>query len=84
MLTEYIDKALRHAHYELMENGRFWGEIRPLQGVWADGDTLEQCRETLREVLEDWLLIGLRHGHPIPVIEGIDLNKKAEAGAVAD
>jgi predicted RNase H-like HicB family nuclease len=84
MLTEYIDRAMRHAHYELMENGHFWGEIPPLQGVWAEGTTLEECRETLREVLEDWLLIGLRHGHSIPVIEGIDLNRKAEAGTVAN
>ena len=84
MLTEYIEKAMRLAHYELMENGRCWGEIPPLQGVWAEGQTLEECRDALREVLEDWLLVGLRRGHRIPVVEGIDLNQKAEAGAVAD
>lgn len=84
MLTDYVEKALRQAHYEIMENGRYWGEIPALQGVWADGATLEQCRDTLREVLEDWLLVGLRRGHHIPVIEGIDLNQKAEASAVAD
>ncbi len=67
-----------------MENGKYWGEIPGLQGVWADADTLEQCREILREVLEDWIIIGLRHGHEIPVIEGIDLNKRSEAEAVAD
>jgi predicted RNase H-like HicB family nuclease len=84
MLTEYIERAMRHAHYELMENGRYWGEIPALQGVWAEAETLEQCRETLREVLEDWLLIGLRRGHSIPVVDGIDLNEKAEAQPVAD
>ncbi len=83
MLTDYVEKALRQAHYELMENGRFWGEIPPLKGVWAEGQTLEECRDTLREVLEDWLLIGLRRGHHIPVIEGLDLNQKAEAESVA-
>jgi predicted RNase H-like HicB family nuclease len=84
MLTEYVEKALRHAHYELMENGRFWGEIPPLQGVWAEGETLEGCRDALRDVLEDWLLVGLRRGHHIPVLGGIDLNEKAEASTVAD
>jgi len=84
MLIEYVEKAMAGAHYEIMENGRYWGEIPPLQGVWAEGATLEQCRQTLREVLEDWLLVGLRRGHHIPVIEGLDLNQKAEAGAVAD
>ena len=84
MLTEYVERALRQAHYEIMENGRYWGEIPPLKGVWAEGKSLEECRDALREVLEDWLLVGLRRGHRIPVIEGIDLNRKAEAGAVAD
>jgi predicted RNase H-like HicB family nuclease len=84
MLTEYIQSALNKAHYEIMENGKYWGEIPGLQGVWADADTLEQCREILREVLEDWIIVGLRHGHEIPVIEGIDLNKRSEAEAVAD
>jgi predicted RNase H-like HicB family nuclease len=81
MLTEYVGKAMRTAHYEIMENGRYWGEIPGLQGVWAEAETLEECRDTLREVLEDWLLVGLRKGHSIPVIEGIDLNQKAEAVA---
>ncbi len=84
MLTEYVRQAMRLAHYEIMENGRYWGEMPPLSGVWAEGTTLEQCRDTLREVLEDWLLVGLRRGHTIPVIEQIDLNQKAEAGTVAD
>ena len=83
MLTEYVVRAMRAAHYEIMENGRFWGEITALQGVWADGETLEECRETLREVLEDWLLVGLRRGDPIPVVDGIDLNRGPEAKAVA-
>ena len=79
MLTEYIGHAMGHAHYEIMENKRFWGEIPGLQGVWAEGETLEQCRETLREVLESWLLVGLRKGHTIPAVDGIDLNERAEA-----
>ena len=84
MLTSYIQSALRRAHYEMMENGRFWSEIPGLEGVWGEGETLEECRETLREVLEDWLIVGFRHGHVIPVLDGIDLNRRSEAGAVAD
>jgi predicted RNase H-like HicB family nuclease len=84
MLTEYINSAMRRAHYEIMEDRRFWGEIPGLRGVWSDGDTLEQCRETLREVLEDWILVGLRLNHKIPIIDGINLNKKAKSKIVAD
>lgn len=74
MLTEYIQAALKKAHYEIMEDGRYWGEIPGLQGVWADGDTLEECRETLREVLEDWLLVRLRERLRIPLLDGVDPN----------
>ena len=83
MLTDYITHAMKHAHYEIMENGRYWGEIPGLQGVWAEGTTLEECRETLGEVLEDWLIVGFRKRHHIPVVDGIDLNERAEAEPVA-
>jgi predicted RNase H-like HicB family nuclease len=44
-------------------------EIRLIQGVWANADTLEACREELREVLEEWIILGLKMGHHIPVIK---------------
>lgn len=73
MLTEYVAAALHHARYELMEDGNFFADVPELPGVWASASTLEACREELREVIEDWLLVGLRHGDPIPSIEGISL-----------
>ena len=62
MLTKYIRSAMRHAHYEIMENGRFWGDIPPCKGCWAEGATLEECRENLRGALECWILLGVEHG----------------------
>src|SRR3954467_1171301 len=76
MLTEFIEAAMRHARYEIMEDGRFWGDIPPCQGVWADGETLEETRRELRSVLESWLLITFRFGDPVPVIDGINLNAR--------
>ena len=76
MLTEYVAAALRHAHYELMEDGQFWAEVPELPGVWASAATLEACREELREVIEDWLVVGLRRGKAIPAIEGITLEPR--------
>ncbi len=75
MLTEYIQNAMRLAHYELMENGRFFGTISSCKGLYAEGKTLEQCREELQSTLEDWLLLGLQLGHNLPVIDGINLNR---------
>ena len=84
MLTEYIQKAMRQAKYELMENGRFFARIAGFEGLWAEGPTLEDCREELQSTLEDWLLLGLQLGHTLPVIEGIDLNRKEPAHAETD
>ena len=75
MLTEYIQAAMRRAHYELMENGRFFGSIAPCKGCWGEGATLEECREELRGTLEAWLLLGLRLGHKLPTFEGLNLNR---------
>ena len=77
MLTKYIQAAMRRAKYEFLdEDGLFYGEIPGFQGVWGDGKTLEECREVLQEVLEEWLVLGLQLGHPLPVVDGIELKLK--------
>jgi predicted RNase H-like HicB family nuclease len=74
MLTAYIQAAMRHATYEILEeNEGFYGEIPGLQGVLGSAPTLEGCREDLQAALEGWLLLGLRLGHTIPPVDGIDL-----------
>jgi predicted RNase H-like HicB family nuclease len=80
MLTAYINAALRKARYEILPDGEgYFGTIDALQGVWANADTLEACREELREVLEEWIVLGLRMGHVLPVVEDIDLNVREVA-----
>ena len=79
MLTEYIQAAMREAHYELMENGRFFGSIPDCEGAWGEGATLEGCREDLRGALESWIVVGLRLGHRLPVIAGIDFSKEVQS-----
>ena len=67
MLTAYINAAMRSAHYELLEDGEgYAGKIPKLQEVWANANTLEACRDELREVLEEWIILGLRMNHDIP------------------
>ncbi|OGG55958.1 MAG: hypothetical protein A3F84_00715 [Candidatus Handelsmanbacteria bacterium RIFCSPLOWO2_12_FULL_64_10] len=80
MLTAYINATMRKARYEILPDGEgYFGTIDGLQGVWANADTLEACREELREVLEEWIVLGLRMGHALPVMEGIDLNVREVA-----
>lgn len=81
MLSSYIAAALKKARYESLENGNVYAEIPELQGVWAEGRTVEECRNELIEVIEGWLFLKLHDGDPIPVIEGIDLNAKLPANA---
>jgi len=38
--------------------------------------TLKECEEELRGTLEDWVLLGLKLRHHLPVIGNIDLNKE--------
>ena len=83
MLREYLDAALESARYEILEDGRYYGQVPEMPGVWADADTLEACRRELAEVVEDWLLVKVRHGDPLPVIRGIDLNLRAKVDADA-
>jgi predicted RNase H-like HicB family nuclease len=68
VLSEYIQAAMQRAHHEIPEDGTFYGEIPGFQGVFANAETLEDCREQLREVLEGWIVLGLRLGSPMPVV----------------
>ena len=72
MLTDYISAAMRRAKYEILEdNEGFWGEIPGFQGVWANADTLEECRDELQSVLEGWIILGLQFNDPMPEVDGI-------------
>ena len=82
LLTDYINAAMGRSHYEIMENGRFFGSIDACRGVWAEGVKLEETRGELQRALESWLLFGLRRGHDFPVLDGIDLNLAENAGVM--
>ena len=80
MLTKYIRAALHHAKYEILsDDGTFYGEIPQFNGVWANAATLEECREELAEVLEEWILFRIYKNLPLPVIDGIELTIKEAA-----
>ena len=76
VLSEYIALAMAQAAYDKLEDGTFAGRIPSCPGVIAFAVILRQCEEELRSTLEDWLLVGLKMGHPLPVIENINLNQE--------
>ena len=57
MLSNYIENKLKLARYKILEDGTYFGAIKGIRGVWANTKTLEKCREELKEVLEDWLVL---------------------------
>ncbi len=80
MLTNYIRGAMRRAKYEILsDDGTFYGEIPGFDGVWANADTLEACREELEEVLEEWILFSISRNLPLPVVDAIELAFKEVA-----
>ncbi|MQL51455.1 type II toxin-antitoxin system HicB family antitoxin [Desulfofundulus thermobenzoicus] len=83
MIVEYINAALREARYEIIKDEEpYYGEVPSLEGVWATGKTLEECRQNLAEAIDGWIIIRLRKGLPIPPVGGrsIEEIKKVEFG----
>lgn len=79
MLTEYVEEALRRAKYEIIEDDEpYYGEVEELPGVWATGKTLEECRDTLKEVIEGWILVSVRKGLKIPKLGNVSINEVDE------
>jgi predicted RNase H-like HicB family nuclease len=76
VLTDDVDQALAQAVYDKLDDGTFAGRVPAGPGAVAFGTTLRACEDELRSVLEDWILVGLKLRHPLPVIGGIDLNQE--------
>ena len=75
MLSQYIQAAMHQAKYKILPDDEgFYGEIPGFQGVWANAETLEDCREELAEVLEEWIFLHLSDNTPLPVVNGLKLS----------
>lgn len=74
MLMNYIRAALHHANYEILEDDNsYYGEIPICNGVYANAPNLEECREQLEEVLEEWILLRVHKNLSLPIIDNIEL-----------
>jgi len=80
VLTNYIRSAMKRAKYEILpDDGSIYGEIPGFEGVYANADNLEDCREELEDVLGEWILLRVYKNLPLPIVDGIDLNIKEVA-----
>ncbi len=80
VISEYLAAALRRARYEILPDDRsYYGQIEGFSGVYANAPTLEDCREELREVLEEWILLRVARNLPLPIVDGHELTIRASA-----
>ena len=74
MLLEYIQRRFA---MQSMGSCRMMAAIMErfgeCNGVYANSKTLEECREKLREVLEEWVLFRVHKNLRLPAIDGIEL-----------
>jgi len=78
IFTEYIEKAMSKSIYDKLDDGSYAGKIPECQGVLAFGKSLKECEDELRSTLEDWIFLGIKLNHNLPIIDGINLNRIPE------
>jgi predicted RNase H-like HicB family nuclease len=71
VIAQYIRQALRRARYRQVDGGLFCATVPGLRGVIATGTTREACRDQLAEVVEEWVLVRVARGLPVPRLGGI-------------
>lgn len=84
MFSEYIHAALMQAEYDTMEDGSYVATVPGLQGVIAVGDSLEECRKDLIEVIEEWIVACLQWGCPVPPIGGYAIASSKKPITIVD
>lgn len=82
MIIKYIQAAMDHARYEILPDDRtYYGEIPECPGVYSNAPTLEQCRNQLEEILEEWILFRVYKNLLIPPIDNIEIEIKKQVAA---
>jgi predicted RNase H-like HicB family nuclease len=79
-LARYVEHALKKARYARDENGTVIAKVPRASGSFAQGETVEEARENLRDVIEGNVLLALQLGLEIPRIEGVEILERQVAG----
>ncbi len=75
VLSKYVEAALRMAEYEKDENGAIVAKVPGASGFFAQGDSFEEARENLKDVIEGNVLLALQLGLEIPKVEGVEIKE---------
>lgn len=69
---QFIEKALLNAEYEFDDEIKEWAVwIKGFPGIYAQRKTIEETRNELAEIFEEYLIVSLRERRKI---KGFDFN----------
>ncbi len=75
-LARYVSAALEAAEYERDESDAVIGKVPNVSGFFSQGETYEEARSNLREVIEGNILVALQLGWDVPSIPGVDIEEQ--------
>jgi predicted RNase H-like HicB family nuclease len=75
-LARYVDTALALAQYERDDNGIVITIVPDASGFFAQGDSFEEARSNLRDVIEGNVLLALQLDLPIPTMPGVTIEEQ--------
>lgn len=78
-LARYVEKALKLAAYAPDEGGMVVAKVPRAAGFFAQGESVEEARANLRDVIEGNVLLALQLGLTIPRIPGFDMRQRTVA-----
>lgn len=75
-LSQYVETAVRLAKYEKDEDGLTVARVPQAQGFFAQGDSEEEARANLEDVVEGNILLALQLGWDIPRLPGVTIEER--------
>lgn len=81
-LSRYVEAALRLAEYERNEEGVLVAKVPHAPGFFAQGETYEEARANLQDVIEGNVLLALQLGWDIPPVAGVDIEERDLEGSL--
>ena len=75
-IINYIENLLKKAEYEFDPETKSWcASISELPGAYAQANSVEEVRDQLAEVIEDYVLVSLQEQKSLPNFKKMSLDK---------
>jgi predicted RNase H-like HicB family nuclease len=75
-ISDYVEAALHLAEYERDEDGVVVASVPGASGFYAQGESHEEARTNLEDVIEGNVVLALQLGWELPGVPGIDIEER--------